>query len=127
MTPKLLVVDDEPHILMLLEQSLEALEEAGVELLTATNGADALDLIRTERPRLVILDVMMPKMNGFDVCRAVKEDLSLSNTIVILLTAKGQEADRATGQTAGADHYLTKPFDPRQLRARCAELLDVEL
>ncbi len=77
MTQKILIVDDEPNILILLEQALEALEDEGVELLTARNGEEALEKIKTEKPNLVFLDVMMPKMNGLEVCHAVKHELQM--------------------------------------------------
>jgi len=126
-TKKILIVDDEPHILLLLEQTLDLLEDMGVELLRATNGQVALDLIRSESPDLVLLDVMMPVMNGFEVCKAVKADPELSGTFIAILTAKGQELDRATGAEVGADLYLTKPFDPDKVLAKAAEVLGVEL
>lgn len=127
MSKTVLIVDDEPHIRLLLEQALDALDAHGVELSTATNGADALKAIREERPSLVLLDVMMPLMNGFEVCKAVKSDAALKDTYVVLLTAKGQELDRATGAEVGADLYLTKPFDPDDVLARVAKVLGVEL
>lgn len=114
---KILIVDDEAHIRTLIRQTLEELEDEGVELLTASDGLAALELIKTERPRLVFLDIMMPKMNGFDVCRAVKRDLGLGDTHIVLLTAKGQEADRHRGDEVSSDVYMTKPFDPDQLLA----------
>lgn len=122
-----LIVDDEPHIRMLLEQTLDPLEDADIELHVATNGQEALDFIRARRPRLVLLDVMMPRINGFDVCRTVKEDPELAATFIIMLTAKGQEFDRATGEEVGADLYITKPFDPDEVLARAAEVMRVEL
>ena len=91
--PKILIVDDEPFIRLLLEQVLEELEDEGVELITADNGETALDIIRREAPELVFLDVMMPKMNGFDVCNAVKKELAINNVYIVLLTAKGQELE----------------------------------
>jgi DNA-binding response OmpR family regulator len=97
MIPKILIVDDEPYIRLLLEQALEDLEDEGVELMTAADGAEALALIKAEQPQLVFLDVMMPLMNGFDVCRAVKESLYFEDTYLIMLTAKGQEFDRRRG------------------------------
>ncbi|MEN9218973.1 MAG: response regulator, partial [Gloeomargarita sp. DG_2_bins_126] len=104
MSPKILIVDDEPHLRLLLEQTLEDLaDEAGIELLTASNGLDALKLIQTQHPNLVFLDVMMPKMNGFEVCQRVKKELALEGVYIILLTAKGQEFDKAQGQAVGAD------------------------
>jgi len=122
-----LIVDDEPHIRLLLEQTLDELDEHGVEVATATNGGDALKAIRETRPSLVLLDVMMPVMNGFEVCKAVKSDAALRDTYVVLLTAKGQELDRATGAEVGADLYLTKPFDPDDVLARVAKVLGIEL
>ena len=112
MAKKLLIVDDEAHIRMLIEQTLEELEDEGVEFLTAENGEQALQIIQEEKPELVFLDVMMPKMNGMEVCRRVKKELMLENIFIILLTAKGQELDRLKGQEVGANVYMTKPFDP---------------
>ncbi len=115
MEPKILIVDDEAHIRLLLEQSLEDLEDKGVELLLATNGEEALEILEAERPQLVFLDVMMPKVDGFDVCQAIKHELGLHDVYVVMLTAKGQEVDRQRGTEAGADTYITKPFDPDEL------------
>jgi DNA-binding response OmpR family regulator len=111
----ILIVDDEPHIRALLEQTLEDLEDDGIELLTASDGAAALALIESERPDLVFLDVMMPRMNGYEVCRAVRSDLGLTEVAIVLLTAKGQEADRQRGLDVGADEFRTKPFDPDEI------------
>src|SRR5215203_2731516 len=97
MEQKLLIVDDEPHIRMLIGQTLEELEDEGVNFFTAENGEEALKIIQAENPQLVFLDVMMPKMNGMEVCRRVKKDLNL-NVFIVLLTAKGQELDRLKGQ-----------------------------
>ncbi|MBL8233965.1 MAG: response regulator [Bryobacterales bacterium] len=108
---------------MLLHQTLEELEDEGVELLAATNGEEALQLIEQEQPNLVFLDVMMPKRNGFDVCEAVKHQLGLKQVYVVLLTAKGQEFDRQRGHEVGADLYMTKPFDPDALLAKAREVL----
>ena len=88
MNQKILIVDDEDHLRMLIEQTLEELEDEGVELLTAANGEEALDLIIEEKPNLVFLDVMMPKMNGIEVCRKVKQELKLNDIFIIILTAK---------------------------------------
>lgn len=121
---KLVVVDDETHIRALLEQTLEELEdEFGVEVHSAADGEAGLELIRRERPQLVFLDVMMPKMNGFEVCRAVMADPALAGTYIILLTAKGQEADRQQGLQAGARRYITKPFDPDEVLGVAKEIL----
>jgi DNA-binding response OmpR family regulator len=116
MDRKIVIVDDEVHIRTLLEQSLEELEEDyDVEILTAENGQEGLDVIRESRPSLVLLDVMMPMMNGYDVCKAIRNDPDISDVQVILLTAKGQEADRERGVEVGATRYMTKPFDPDEL------------
>ena len=123
MNPKILLVDDEPHLRMLIQQSLEELEDNGVELLTATNGEEALETIQAEKPSLVFLDVMMPKINGFDVCNAVKHTMGLKEIYIILLTAKGQEFDKDKGKEVGADLYMTKPFDPDALLAKAREVL----
>lgn len=123
MNKKILIVDDEPHLRMLIQQTLEDLEYDGVELLTATNGEEALEAIRAEEPHLVLLDVMMPKMNGFDVCHTVKKEMGWNHVRIILLTAKGQEFDRNRGLEVGADLYMTKPFDPDALIANAREAL----
>jgi two-component system, OmpR family, alkaline phosphatase synthesis response regulator PhoP len=120
--PTVLIVDDEQHIRLLIEQTLEELEDDGVELLTAVDGEQALDVVANQAPDLVFLDVTMPKKDGFEVARAIKADPRMSATTVILLTARGQAVDREQGLAAGADQYLTKPFDPDDLlrRARTA-------
>ena len=125
MKKKLLIVDDEAHIRMLLEQTLEELEDEGVEFLTAENGEEALEIIQEENPQLVFLDVMMPKMNGMEVCRRIKKDLAMDDVFIILLTAKGQELDRLKGQEVGADIYMTKPFDPEAILDKAREVLQI--
>jgi DNA-binding response OmpR family regulator len=126
MEQKILIVDDEAHIRMLIEQTLEELEDEGVEFLTAENGEIALDIIQKENPKLVFLDVMMPKMNGMEVCRRVKKELELNNVFIVLLTAKGQELDRQRGQEVGADVYMTKPFDPEIILSKAKEVLGIK-
>jgi DNA-binding response OmpR family regulator len=123
---RILIVDDEPHIRMLLEEALEELQNEGVELLFAENGVDALESIKATPPALVFLDVMMPKMNGFDVCRAVKQDQRLDGVHIVMLTAKGQEFDKRRGQDAGADKYMTKPFNPIAVIQTAREVLKLE-
>jgi DNA-binding response OmpR family regulator len=123
MENRILIVDDEAHIRMLIGQTLEELEDEGVEFLTAENGEIALEIIQQEKPQLVFLDVMMPKMNGMEVCRRVKKELQMNNVFIILLTAKGQELDRLKGQEVGADVYMTKPFDPEVLLNKAREVL----
>ena len=119
----ILVADDEPHIRLLIEQSLEALADEGVEIVTVGDGQTALETIKQRRPGLVVLDAMMPKMNGFDVCQAVKKELAMDDVFVIILTAKGQEYDRQRGEQVGANLYMTKPFDPDELLARAREVV----
>jgi DNA-binding response OmpR family regulator len=123
---KILIVDDEPHIRLLLEQTLEDFEDEGVEISIADNGRAALDLIKTERPDLVFLDVMMPEMNGFDVCTIVKGELKMDDVHICILTAKGQEYDKQKGVDVGADTYLTKPFDPAVVAQKAAEVLGID-
>ncbi len=120
---KILIVDDEPHIRLLLEQTLEELEDEGVEILIADNGEEGLEEIQVERPQLVFLDVMMPKMNGFDVCQRVKNELKLKDVYIIMLTAKGQEFDKKRGQEVGSDIYMTKPFNPDEILDKAREIL----
>jgi two-component system, OmpR family, alkaline phosphatase synthesis response regulator PhoP len=123
MTQRILIADDESHIRVLMEQTLEDLEDNGVELLIASNGAEALKMIQSQLPELAFLDVMMPKMNGFEVCAAVKNDPTLRNTFIVILTAKGQEFDIQQGKAVGADLYMTKPFDPDIILQKAIEVL----
>ncbi|OQW98736.1 MAG: two-component system response regulator [Desulfobacteraceae bacterium A6] len=123
MMPKILIADDEPHIRLLLEQTLEGLEDEGVKLIIVKNGEEALEAIKTEKPELVFLDVMMPKMDGFDVCHAVKNDLGMKDVYIVILTAKGQEFDKQRGSDVGADIYMTKPFNPDEIVEKAREVL----
>lgn len=123
MNPRILIVDDEPHLRSLIQQTLEELEDDGVELLTASNGEEALEQIQANQPKLVFLDVMMPKVSGFEVCDRVKNGLGLKDVYIVLLTAKGQEFDRQRGQEVGADVYMTKPFDPDALLEKARQVL----
>ncbi len=120
--PKILIVDDEPYIRQLLELTLEELEDEGVELLSSTNGDEALEAILKEKPCLVFLDVMMPKKNGFEVCNVVKNERGMTDIYVVLLTAKGQEFDKEKGREVGADMYMTKPFNPDEVLAKAREI-----
>ncbi|MBI5640329.1 MAG: response regulator [Nitrospirae bacterium] len=124
--PKVLIVDDEPHIRMLLEQTLEDLEDSGVDILIAEDGEKALELIKSEKPDLVFLDVMMPKVNGFDVCNAVKNEMNMRDIYIVMLTAKGQEFDKKRGIEVGADIYMTKPFNPDEIYSKTVEVLGIE-
>lgn len=120
MKPKILVVDDEPDVLELVEYNLAG---AGFAVITATDGAEALAKIRTHQPELVILDVMMPEMDGTEVCKLLRRDPATADIPIILLTARAGEIDRVLGFELGADDYVTKPFSPRELVLRVKSLL----
>lgn len=122
---RILIVDDEAFIRVLLAQTLEELEDVGVELLLAADGQEGLDMALAENPDLVFLDVMMPKLSGYEVCRKIKTHTK--DIYVILLTAKGQAIDKEEGSSAGADEYVTKPFDPDYILERAAKILGVEI
>jgi len=120
---KILIVEDEAYIRLLIEQTLEELEEQGVEIIATDNGEDALRLIQEERPQLVFLDVMIPKINGFEVCRVIKRELKMTDIMIVILTAKGQEYDRQTAEEVGANLYMTKPFDPDEMLELAAKVV----
>jgi DNA-binding response OmpR family regulator len=117
---KILVVDDEPNVVRSLTF---VLEKEGYDVSSAANGEEALAKIQEIRPKLVFLDVMMPKKNGYEVCKEVKDNSSMSDTHIIMLTAKGQEADREKGFDAGADEFMTKPFSLMAVVDRVKRLL----
>lgn len=119
MSEKLVVVaaDDDVDTLNVIKLKLEA---HGLQVLTARDGQEAMLIVRRHRPSVVILDIMMPRLNGFQVARMIKFDKTLKTTPVILLTARTQAADRRLGMQVGADEYLTKPFDPQELLDRVA-------
>ena len=108
----ILVVDDEAHLRRLL---IRAFERAGYCVLTATDGEEAIRMVREHHPGVVLLDAEMPKMHGFDVCRQIKHDAATREIPVLMLTAKAQDEDRQRGLAAGADAYVVKPFSPRRL------------
>lgn len=118
MANRILVVDDEESIVKLVEYNLT---QAGYEVLTADNGLQALEIVREEHPDLVILDLMLPGLNGMDVCQRLRKDGI--NTSIIMLTARDDEIDRVLGLEMGADDYVTKPFSPRELVARVKAVL----
>ena len=118
---RVLVVDDEIYILQILEFSLEV---EGYEVLTAQNGEEAIEVARASRPHLVVLDIMMPKMDGYEACRVLKNDPELCDVPVILLSAKGRTIDQQIGFEAGAEEYITKPFSPRKLIERIKAILE---
>ena len=118
--PTILVVDDEPPILELVRYTLE---DEQIRVLEASDGAQALETALAERPDLILLDVQMPRLDGLEVCRRLRADASLAGTRIVMLTAAGQDADRARGLAAGADEYLTKPFSPLALFTLVRSLL----
>jgi len=117
---KILVVDDEPNVIKSLTF---VLSKEGYDVSSAANGEDAMAKIRQSKPNLMFLDVMMPKKNGYEVCQEVKCNSSLSDIHIIMLTAKGQEADREKGLNAGANEFMTKPFSPMMVIGKVKELL----
>ncbi|MBI2472786.1 MAG: response regulator [Planctomycetes bacterium] len=117
---KILVVDDEQDLVKLIRYHLE---KDGYKVLSASNGEDALFLARRERPELVILDLMLPGIDGLEVCKKLKADSELANTAIVMLTAKGEEVDITLGLKLGADDYVTKPFSPKELVARVQAVL----
>jgi two-component system alkaline phosphatase synthesis response regulator PhoP len=127
MNHRILIVDDERRTLLLMERTLRDLqdEHEDVEILTASNGEEALEIIMADKPALVYLDLMMPHVNGLDVCRTVKGDPEVRNTHIVMLTAMGQELDRQKAQEAGADLYVTKPFDPDAVLEIARDVLDL--
>ena len=120
MTHKLLVADDEPNIVISLEYLMK---REGYNVLVATDGIQALEMIQRERPALVLLDVMMPGKTGFEVCQEVRADASLDGVRILMLTAKGRENDVSKGLALGADGYMTKPFSTRELVEKVRKLI----
>lgn len=117
---KLLIADDESGVRSLVRMTLESDE---YEILEASDGMEVLGLARERLPDLVLLDVMMPRLSGFEVCRALKADPATAGIIVVMLTARAGEFDREQGGMAGADDYLTKPFSPLALMRKVDEVL----
>ena len=120
MSHKVLIADDEPNIVVSLEYLLK---RAGYEVHVARDGQQAIDAIRRERPRLVLLHVMMPLKSGHEVCQELRADADLSDTLVLMLSAKGRDTDVDKGLGVGADAYMTKPFSTKELAAKVAEML----
>ena len=117
---KVLVVDDEPFILMMIEDKLK---KGGYQVITSRISKGITEVIRRERPDLIILDWMMPEVSGIDVCSVLKADPTLSRIPIFMLTAKGQEDDEKVGLRCGVDRYITKPFSPKLLLEMVDELL----
>jgi DNA-binding response OmpR family regulator len=119
-TPRILVVDDEPDAVELIEFNLKA---AGYEVVSAADGQEALKKARVSVPDLIVLDVMLPEVDGLEVCKILRRDPTTSAIPIIMLTAKAAEIDRVLGLELGADDYITKPFSPRELVLRIKNLL----
>lgn len=117
---KILVADDEPHILKLVTFTLS---KQGWEIVTASDGATAAELAETEQPDLILLDVMMPVMNGFEAAKKICENPKTSHIPIVMLSAKSQQVEIAEGLTCGASEYICKPFTPKDLVQRVSEML----
>ncbi|WP_026485543.1 response regulator [Caldanaerobius polysaccharolyticus] len=120
MQQKILVVEDEVHIIELLKYNIEL---AGYQMIYADNGKEGINLCVEQHPDLVILDLMLPDIDGFDVCKILKKDERTKDIPVIMLTARGEEVDKVLGLELGADDYITKPFSIRELMARIKVVL----
>ncbi|MBI4268012.1 MAG: response regulator transcription factor [Chloroflexi bacterium] len=116
-THKILVVEDDRNLLDTLKYNLR---KEGYDVITAADGAEALDTARSEKPDLIILDIMLPKLNGFEVCRILRKEMTVP---ILMLTAKAEEIDKIVGLEIGADDYMTKPFSLRELLARVSAML----
>lgn len=118
---KILIADDNENI---REALTYLLEDTGYKLWLAKDGVDTLRKVRELRPDILFLDIMMPEINGYDVCRAIKTDPELKNTYVIMLTAKGQASEQERGKAVGANEYIVKPFSPMEILARIKDILE---
>lgn len=117
---KVMIIDDEPFILMMIEDKLR---KADYQVITSRRSKGILDIIRREKPELIILDWMMPELSGIDVCKQLKSDPDLSGIPIFMLTAKGQEDDEKLGIKCGVDRYITKPFSPKLLLEMVKEVI----
>lgn len=120
MPGKILIVDDEKDIVLILQ---ERLLMAGYEVVTASDGVSGLKAAKESKPDLIVLDLMLPKMDGYTVCNLLKKDIEYSKIPIIMLTARAGEADRVKGLQSGADLFITKPFDQKSLLDKIAELI----
>lgn len=120
MAKRILLVDDEPNLVLLMEARLKV---NGYEVLTANNGQTALEVAKKEKPDLIILDLMLPKMDGYKVCALLKKDVRYAKIPIIMFTARAQQEDIQLGEEVGADAYITKPFEPKILLSKMGELL----
>ena len=118
-----LIADDNPQILELIEAYLDPLE---LRILTAKDGQDTLDVVERERPGLILLDIMMPRRSGFEVCRILKEDSRFREIPIVMITALNEAADIERARESGADHYLTKPVNKHELIEQVSKLLNLK-
>ena len=131
MAKKVLITEDESHIKALLVQTLETafedyIDDEELEIFEAADGEEGLQIAKKERPDLIFLDLMLPKMDGFEVCQKIKEDRRLNNTYIIMLSAKGQAVDKKKGLAVGANEYVTKPFNPDIIISKVEEKLGIK-
>lgn len=120
MKPRILIVDDEPNIVLALELLMK---REGYEIRSVDDGEKAVEAAGEFRPDLILLDVMMPRMDGYEVCQRIRADPSLKDVFIVMLTAKGREVEREKGLALGADIYITKPFSTRDVVRRVKEAL----
>jgi CheY-like chemotaxis protein len=125
--PKILIIDDEPTMRELLMETLEKLEDKGVEILVAEDGEEGLEIVRTEKPDLIILDVTMPGINGFEVCDIVKNKFGMKDVYILMLTASVKGFNKQNYKDVGADIFMTKPFDPDEITKETAKILKIEI
>jgi two-component system, OmpR family, alkaline phosphatase synthesis response regulator PhoP len=131
MAKKVLITEDESHIRALLVQILETafedyIDDEELEIFEAADGEEGLQIAKQEHPDLIFLDVMIPKKDGYEVCRKIREDSGLENIYIIMLTARGQVIDKDKGLLAGANEYVTKPFDPQLIISKAEEKLGIK-
>jgi DNA-binding response OmpR family regulator len=119
--PKILVVDDDPFILMSLEFLMK---KNGYDVMVARNGTEAMAIVEKQQPHLVLLDIMMPDVDGYQICKIIKSNPALANIKVVFMSAKTKEADVAKGYSLGASLYITKPFSTREMVVSIAKLLE---
>ena len=127
MPKKVLIAEDQPDSRQLLVDIVSRFRPYGVEPITAASGSEALELARKEKPALILLDMMMPGVSGLEVCRQVKADPDLKSARVIVVSARVQPEDRRQAAEAGADEYVTKPYDIRHIRERVQKILGIEM
>jgi DNA-binding response OmpR family regulator len=117
---RILIVDDEPNIVLALELLMK---REGYVVQSVDDGQKAFDAAREFRPDLIILDIMMPKMDGYEVCQRIRADASMKDILIVMLTARGREVEKEKGLALGADYYVTKPFSTRELMMKVTEIL----